>query len=656
MHSDIESLDSQSALQSDADPHEERVEDSLVQSSTLSKNLGEEPIEPLKTSLQDSRQLATGLGISFAVLIIILLATAYLTLDRMRRMNASAHDTLNESLLELQLAQDGLRYSSQNSRTTMQVFLVQRPEAIDELLARRAENSRKISTLIQALEGRCESGEEKRLLESVKETRNTYVGSYERALHLLLIEKRREAATALMIEQTTPALHRYHSAWDEFLRFQAAQVRMATEQAKQQEVTAQRILLLSIVIVGGLAGAIAIFATRRVARVVASRMRAQEKLFALNSELEQRVAKRTQELAHADDQLRGSLKELCDYTHDMEAINELVELLQSCVTLDEAGQQASRVLQQFFPSGSMLMLNPSRNLLEVTLSWGSRAAKEGPFAPDSCWALRKGCVHLVQPNNLSLACKHIDQTSACCHLCVPMVAHGESLGVLSIDDPDLYDSTSHPGGPQRKQEMAITIAEQISLAFANLTLRETLKFQSVRDPLTGLFNRRDMEESLERELLRAARNAKPVTVLMIDIDHFKQFNDSFGHDAGDIVLRELGTAFSSFTRGGDIACRYGGEEFLLILAEASLETGYERAVKLKEQVAGLQVRHRGETLRRITVSVGVAAFPQHGTTAMQIVKLADQALYRAKAEGRDRVAVAAVAAADTPSLCVASST
>jgi diguanylate cyclase (GGDEF)-like protein len=471
-----------------------------------------------------------------------------------------------------------------------------------------------------------------------------------------LDEKKRDAANELMIQQTTPALYRYHASWDEFLRFQSDQVRMATEQAKQQEATAQRILLLSILIVGGLAGAIAIFATRRVARVVASRIRVQEKLFELNSELEQRVAQRTQELAHTDDQLRGSLKELREYTNDVESINELVELLQSCVTLDEARQQASRVLQQFFPSGSMLMLNSSRNLLEVTLSWGSGAVKEGPFAPDSCWALRKGCVHLVQPNNFSLACEHVDQTSACCHLCVPMVAHGESLGVLSIDDPHLCDCSAHPRMLPRKHELATTVAEQISLAFANLTLRETLKFQSVRDPLTGLFNRRHMEESLERELLRAARNAKPVTVLMIDIDHFKQFNDIFGHDAGDIVLRELGTAFSSLTRGGDIACRYGGEECLLILAEASLETGYERAVKLKEQVASLHVRHREATLSRITVSVGVAAFPQHGTTATQIVRLADQALYRAKAEGRNRVVVAAVATAETPAVCVASST
>jgi diguanylate cyclase (GGDEF)-like protein len=264
-------------------------------------------------------------------------------------------------------------------------------------------------------------------------------------------------------------------------------------------------------------------------------------------------------------------------------------------------------------------------------------------------------VHVVQPNNFSLLCGHIEPASAACHLCVPMVAHGDSLGVLSINDPGLCDSIAQPRLLRRKQELATTVAEQISLAFANLTLRETLKYQSVRDPLTGLFNRRHMEESLERELLRAARNGKPVTVLMIDIDRFKLFNDSFGHEAGDILLRELGSVFTSLTRGGDIACRYGGEEFLLILTDASLETGCERAAKLREQVANLQIGYRGETLRRITVSIGVAAFPQHGTSAAPLLRLADEALYRAKAGGKDRVVVADATSTDTPCLSVSRS-
>jgi diguanylate cyclase (GGDEF)-like protein len=653
MASEIEVVDAQREAQSDATAQvEDSAAGSLVRSGTLAETVSQAPMGPPKPSFKNSRQLSARLGLSFALLIAILLGTAYLTLHRMQRLNASAQDALNESLLELQLGQEALRYSSENSRITMQVFLLQRQEEIDELLARRAENRRKIVALMTALEPHCEPGEETRLLETVKETRDIYVNSYERALHLLLTEKNRAAATEVMVQQTTPALFRYHAAWDEFLRFQKEQVKLASEQSKQDYAASQRTMLLFILIMGVLAGAIAWLATRKVAREMTSRIRMQEKVSELNTQLEHRVAQRTQELARSDQQVRGSLQELQEYTKEIEAINELVQLLQSCLTLEEACQQASRILQQFFSSGAMLMLNPSRNLLEVVLSWGASAVKPGPFAPESCWALRKGCVHVVQPNNIGLLCGHIEPASAACHLCVPMVAQGDSLGVLSIDDPGLCDSITQPQLRRHKQELATTVSEQISLAFANLTLRETLKYQSVRGPLTGLFNRRHMEESLERELLRAARNATPVTVLMIDIDHFKRFNDSFGHEAGDILLRELGSLFSSLTRGGDIACRYGGEEFLLILAEASLETGCERAAKLREQIANLQIHYRGETLRRITVSIGVAAFPQHGTSAAPLLRMADEALYRAKAGGKDRVVVADATSTDTPVLSV----
>ena len=221
-----------------------------------------------------------------------------------------------------------------------------------------------------------------------------------------------------------------------------------------------------------------------------------------------------------------------------------------------------------------------------------------------------------------------------------MVAQGESLGVLSVTDSGLPDGAADPRRLQRMQELATSLAEQISLAFANLMLRETLKYQSVRDPLTNLFNRRHMEEALQRELLRAARNGNPVAVLMADLDHFKQFNDAFGHEAGDVLLRDLGALLAAEIRGGDIACRYGGEEFLLILSDTDLPSACERAEKLQQQVRNLQVRYRGETLRRITLSIGVAGFPRHGTSASQIVTAADRALYKAKAAGRDRVVVA----------------
>ena len=250
---------------------------------------------------------------------------------------------------------------------------------IDQLLARRAENSRKISAISSRLESHCASEQEKRLLETVKETRTAYVDSYQQALRLLLTEKNREAATEVMVQQTTPALFRYHAAWDEFVRFQFDEVQEVSQQGRQQHATARRIMLVLDLMVALLTGAIAMIATRKVARVVTSRIRVQEEVYKLNAELEQRVAQRTQELQRTEDQLRGSLGELQEYTSRVETVNQLVELLQSCLTLDEAYQQASRVLEHFFPEGTLLMLNPSRNLLDAAASWGEASRHQDLF-------------------------------------------------------------------------------------------------------------------------------------------------------------------------------------------------------------------------------------------------------------------------------------
>jgi len=592
------------------------------------------------TSVQSGRLVGQILGISFSFLIAILLGSAYLTVARMQHMNAKVEKTLGEGLVELQLAQDGLRYSSENSRITMQLFLVQQQEVIDQLLVRRTENSHKVSAVLEALELSCKSQEEKQLLEAVKKTRTAYVNSYGQALYLLLTEKKTAAATEVMVQQTTPDLFRYHAAWDEFSRFQKEQVRLASEHSMQQFEAASRTMLIFLLMAGLLTIAIAIVATRKVARLLTSQICMQNEVSRLNTELEQRVTQRTREVTSTQNQLQSSLVELREHTSRVETVNQFVTLLQSCLTLKEAYKQSALILENLFPAGALLMLNSSRNLLNVAVCWGASSTKPGPFAPDSCWALRKGQPHLAQPGNFGLLCGHIDPAEAACHLCVPMVAQGDSLGVLTITNLVPCDPAWDARSVQPSQKLAINLAEQISLAFANLMLRETLKYQSVRDPLTGLFNRRHMEEFLERELLRAARNEKHLAVLMVDVDHFKEFNDAYGHDAGDVELRELGSVFSSEIRGGDIACRYGGEEFLLILADTDLQVACERAKKLDAQVRKMHVRHHGQTLRSITLSIGVAGFPQHGASAAEIVTKADQALYKAKADGRDRVVVA----------------
>jgi diguanylate cyclase (GGDEF)-like protein len=227
---------------------------------------------------------------------------------------------------------------------------------------------------------------------------------------------------------------------------------------------------------------------------------------------------------------------------------------------------------------------------------------------------------------------------------VPLTAQGAALGVLC-----LRLAASSPAAPGGQQRLAQTVADSLALAFSNLQLRDTLRQQSIRDVLTGMFNRRYMEESLEREIRRAARPGYPVGLIMLDLDHFKSFNDTFGHAAGDLLLRTVGEFLSVHIRAGDVACRFGGEEFVLILPEASLEITRQRAEHLREEIRHLNPEYRGQRLGPMTVSAGVAAYPTHGRDAEQLLRAADEALYLAKHAGRDRVAAAPrLAAADPP--------
>jgi diguanylate cyclase (GGDEF)-like protein len=205
----------------------------------------------------------------------------------------------------------------------------------------------------------------------------------------------------------------------------------------------------------------------------------------------------------------------------------------------------------------------------------------------------------------------------------------------------LYLSFMEPGQLTRaKQQLAVTVARQISLSLANLKLYESLQHQSIRDPLTGLFNRRYLEESLTREIHRASRDRQSLGIIMLDVDHFKRYNDTFGHEAGDAVLRELGLFLKKHIRSSDIACRYGGEEFMLILPEASLEHSIERAEQLREGIKHLNLEHHRQPLGGITLSLGVAVFPDCGLTGEAVIRAADAALYRAKIQGRDRTVAA----------------
>jgi diguanylate cyclase (GGDEF)-like protein/PAS domain S-box-containing protein len=355
-------------------------------------------------------------------------------------------------------------------------------------------------------------------------------------------------------------------------------------------------------------------------------------LIAINRDISER--KRTEEaLQQANQQLKGWVKELEERNDEISLLSHMSDLLQTCLTREEACKVIAQVVPLLFPnnSGAVFTISNSRNLVEAITIWGKQITSQTLFSTHECIGLRRGQPHLVEDTRSGLLCNHLQHDFLPSgYFCIPMAAQGETLGVLYLSFMDRGQLT------RAKQQLAVTVARQISMALANLKLYESLQHQSIRDPLTGLFNRRYLEESLTREIHRASREHRSLGIIMLDVDHFKRFNDTFGHEAGDAVLRELGLFLKKHIRSSDIACRYGGEEFMLILPEASLEPSLERAEQLREGVKHLNMEHHRQALGGITLSLGVAVFPDCGLTGEAVIRAADAALYRAKNEGRDR--------------------
>ncbi len=340
------------------------------------------------------------------------------------------------------------------------------------------------------------------------------------------------------------------------------------------------------------------------------------------------------------------VKELELRTKQMTSLNEMGSLLVCSGTVKEACAVVADSLQRLFPdapSGALYLFRSSRDLIEAAVRWGKKDVLAPTFPPDACWSLRRGQPHWTGHPGSGIACQHLTQSSTSECLCVPMVAQGNTVGVLHLEfesAAELPRDSGRESFRESRQQLAVSAASQIALSLASLQLRETLREQAVRDPLTLLFNRRFLEESLEREIQLAARKKQSIAVLFLDLDHFKRFNDTFGHDAGDMVLQSLADLFRNFFRATDICCRYGGEEFAVILPESSSHNAAIRADALRSEVKRLQLQYRKQTIGQLTLSVGVAAYPEHGSTSVELLKIADQCLYESKSRGRDVVTVA----------------
>jgi len=323
---------------------------------------------------------------------------------------------------------------------------------------------------------------------------------------------------------------------------------------------------------------------------------------------------------------------------EIRLLNELAELLQGCLSAAEAYPIAARLSAGLFPGsgGSISITNAARDLIESKAFWGEVDSGQPAFAPTDCWAVRRGKPHLsgvIEPR-----CPHLGSSTAAWCLCVPMLGQGEPIGVYHLLWANGPPEDSGEGPlPATLLQLALSVAGQISMAAANLKLRDKLRTLSIRDPLTGLFNRRYMEETLARELSLAGRRQSPLSVLQLDIDHFKDFNDAYGHDAGDVMIRYVAQAVQRLFRASSFACRYGGEEFTIVLPDCSLSDAVARAEELRGVLVEARVLHNRSVLAAPTVSCGVATFPDQARTAGALVACADAALYAAKAAGRNCV-------------------
>jgi len=339
-----------------------------------------------------------------------------------------------------------------------------------------------------------------------------------------------------------------------------------------------------------------------------------------------------------EEALQGTFAALRRHDHQMVLLHEMNSQLLSVESREELCAVIINSAEQLFApySGLLAIYAESSGEYKIVASWGTDYDMNLIFSMSDCWALHQKTPHKVYDPNQALGCKLFAGLQEEPHFCLPLIARGETIGLLQIISSN--DETRSQFNEMH--DLAMTMSETVTLALSNLLLRETLREETIRDPLTGLFNRRYLEETLAINLRGHQRSNEPLAVAMLDLDNFKSFNDSYGHEAGDIVLREIGTLLHNSLRGGDIACRYGGEELTIILSGATLAHAVPRLESIRQMIMNLRIHSHGQELQPVTVSIGVTEAKPDETDAAAILKRADVALYQAKQQGRNRILTA----------------
>ncbi|HCU5991445.1 TPA: diguanylate cyclase [Legionella pneumophila] len=348
------------------------------------------------------------------------------------------------------------------------------------------------------------------------------------------------------------------------------------------------------------------------------------------------ITKRVQEhteLQESYEKLANGMKELQKKNEQITLLVEMSDIMLACGSQEELSDVMAKYSQRLlqFSSGYLFIMHPSKNYLEKAASWGNPQPHDLTFTPEQCWAIRLGRIHYAGSSRIELMCSHtmFAEQSELSLLCVPLMAQNDIYGLLYLEVGLEFD--------ENQQLLITAFAELTALALANVRLRENLRYQSIRDPLTGLYNRRYLEDFLFKQLHQAERTKASFAILMLDLDHFKKINDTFGHDAGDLVLKELGQILNSDIRLGDIAARYGGEEFVLLLYDIDAQAAKMKAENLRSAISNLQVKYGAQPVGQITASIGISVYPDDAKSPAEVIEAADKALYQAKNKGRNKV-------------------